>query len=280
MPEVQKVKATLYKISHLPLMRIMIGTLVCGIAMIATNALLKMMLGIEGDFPRIIRWILSTTVLVSTYYYFFRYFEGREVAELKRQYFLRETVTGLFVGIGLVGLIVLILYIFGFYAVKSMGEFSVLPLLFLFFVTAAALEEVIFRGIIYRIIEDTWGTKSALIVSALLFGSAHLFNDGVDIFSVISVASGGLFLGLLYSLKGRLWLPIAFHAGWNWTLGSLGTVVSGNEDLPTFLEVTLTGPEFMTGGAFGLENSIITIVLILLSSGIVTTMLIKKRQTF
>ena len=189
-------------------------------------------------------------------------------------------MVGLLIGMGLIALVVLVVYISGYYTIRSIGKPSVLLTIFIFFVTSAALEEIVFRGIVYRIIETTWGTKSALVTSALLFGAAHILNDHVDFISIISAASGGVFLGLLYSLKGRLWLPLAFHASWNWTQAAFGTVVSGNTDLPTFLDVNLTGPELITGGAFGMENSIITVGLIIFSSGLVISILIKKHQAF
>jgi uncharacterized protein len=63
-----------------------------------------------------------------------------------------------------------------------------------------------------------------------------------------------------------LWLPIFFHAGWNWAQVSLGVAVSGMEDLPNFVQSRLEGPDLITGGAFGPENSILTIGLVLILS--------------
>lgn len=278
MSNTSTLKASMFRIIHLPIVRILIGILICGTAMLVTNSLLRLVLGSEGDIVRILRWVLSSVALFFTYYYFFRYYEKREISELNPDYFWSETFLGFSLGLGLIILVILLLYLFEYYTILSMGKLSVLTVSFMFFVTAAALEEVIFRGIIYRIIETTWGTRSALIVSAVLFGMAHVFNDHVNAISIISAASGGVFLGLLYSLKGRLWLPIAFHAGWNWTQGSLGSVVSGNGELPLFLDVRIAGPELITGGAFGMENSIITVVFILIASGIAAALLMKKQR--
>ncbi len=269
-------KKTARWILHLPVFRILIGIIVCAFAMLATNSILRFMFGVEGDTLRIIRWLLSSAVLISTYYYFFKYYEQREILELELQNFLSESLIGLLGAIVTVTLIVFIMYVFRYYEVQSIGNVSVLMLTFIFFVTAAALEEIIFRGIIYRIVEDSLGTKIALILSALLFGGAHVFNEHANVISIISAASGGIILGLLYSIKRRLWLPIAFHAGWNWTLASFGTVVSGNDDLPSFLEAKLEGPDLITGGAFGMENSIVTVVLILFLSGIAYYLLRKE----
>lgn len=269
-------KKTASRILHLPVFRILIGIIVCAFAMLATNGILRFMFGVEGDALRIIRWLLSSAVLISTYYYFFKHYEHREILELKLQNFLSESLSGLLGAIVTVTLIVFIMYLFRYYEVQSIGNVSVLMLTFIFFVTAAALEEIIFRGIIYRIVEDSLGTKIALILSALLFGGAHVLNEHANVISIMSAASGGIILGLLYSIRRRLWLPIAFHAGWNWALASFGTVVSGNDDLPSFLEAKLEGPDLITGGAFGMENSIVTVGLILFLSGIAYYLLRKE----
>jgi len=140
-------------------------------------------------------------------------------------------------------------------------------MLLVLFATLSVTEEVIFRGIIYRITEESLGTNLALIISALLFGLVHLFNEHANAISVISAASGGILAGLLLSMTKRLWLPIFFHAGWNWAQASLGVAVSGIEELPGFIESRLEGPVLITGGAFGPENSVITVVFVLILSG-------------
>jgi membrane protease YdiL (CAAX protease family) len=160
------------------------------------------------------------------------------------------------------------LYVLGYYEVLSINSASALIMPLILFTTLSVFEELVFRGIIYRIAEESLGTNLALIISALLFGLAHLPNEHANVISVISAASGGILAGLLFSMTKRLWLPIFFHAGWNWAQASLGVAVSGIEELPGFLQVRLEGPELITGGAFGPENSVITIVLVLILSGV------------
>ncbi len=258
---------TMKRVLHLPLIRIAIGIVVCGIALLGTNNFLRLVLRSDADFVRAVRWLLSASVMLATYYILFRYYESRDITELSSTGLLGESLLGLSSSTLCISLIILILFALGYYKVLSTSNASNLLLLLVFFATLSVFEEVIFRGIIYRITEESLGTNLALIISALLFGLAHLLNEHANAISLISAASGGLLAGLLLSMTKRLWLPIFFHAGWNWAQASLGVAVSGIEELPGFIESRLEGPELITGGAFGPENSVITVVFVLILSG-------------
>jgi hypothetical protein len=125
------------------------------------------------------------------------------------------------------------------------------------------LEEIIFRGIIYRITEQSLGTWLALIISAMLFGIGHITNSHADFLGILSVAVAGIFLGVLYTLKSRLWYPIAVHIGWNFFQYFFGLPISGNDDFVYFMDASREGPAWYAGGDFGIENSVLTVFLIL-----------------
>lgn len=258
---------TMKRVLHLPLIRIAIGIVVCGIALLGTNSFLRLVLRSDADFVRAVRWLLSASVMLATYYILFRYYESRDITELSSTGLLGESLLGLSSSTLCISLIILILFALGYYKVLSTSNASNLLLLLVLFATLSVFEEIIFRGIIYRITEESLGTNLALIISALLFGLAHLLNEHANAISLISAASGGILAGLLLSITKRLWLPIFFHAGWNWAQASLGVAVSGIEELPGFIESRLEGPELITGGAFGPENSVITVVFVLILSG-------------
>ena len=267
---------TIKRVLYFPLTRIAVGVVVCGIALLGTNSVLRLVLRPEGDIVRIVRWLLSTLVLLATYHFLFRHYERRDITELSRTGMLRESLVGLFAGALCISLIIVVLYVLGYYEVLSTNSASALLLPLLLFTSLSVFEELVFRGIIYRITEESLGTNLALIISALLFGLAHLPNEHANAISVISAASGGILAGLLFIMTKRLWLPIFFHAGWNWAQVSLGVAVSGIEDLPGFLEGRLEGPELITGGAFGPENSVLTVVLVWILSGVAYYLTLKR----
>ena len=258
--------ATMKRVLHFPLTRIAIGVIVCTLALLGTNSVLRLVLSSEGDIARIVRWLLSTFVLLATYRFLFKHYERRDISELSRTDAIRESLIGLFTGVLCISLIIVVLYVAGYYQVLSTNSALALLMPLFYFTTLSVFEELVFRGITYRIAEESLGTNLALIISALLFGLAHLPNENANAISVVSASSGGILAGLLFSMTKRLWLPIFFHAGWNWAQVSLGVTVSGIEGLPGFLQAKLEGPEIITGGAFGPENSVITLVLVLILS--------------
>jgi len=272
--------STWKQILYYPLTRIIVGSVVCGLTILATNSILRLVLRSESDIVRSVRWLLSASAILATYCFLFRHYEKRKITELSTTNLLSESLLGLFLGALCIFLIILILFAQGYYEILSSQNASNLLLLLLFFITLSVFEEVIFRGIIYRITEASLGTILALVISGLLFGLSHLANEHANAISVISAASGGMLAGLLFSLTKRLWLPIFFHAGWNWAQASLGVAVSGIEELPSFIESSLEGPELMTGGAFGPENSIITVALVLILSGVTYYLTNRKGNIF
>lgn len=121
-------------------------------------------------------------------------------------------------------------------------------------------EELIFRGAVYRLLESSLGTAWALILSAILFGATHLSNPHATWFSALAIAiEAGLMLPAAYAWTRSLWLPIGLHIGWNFTEGGVfGASVSGRFGGQGVVNMPLSGPDFVTGGSFGPEGSVVT----------------------
>ena len=145
--------------------------------------------------------------------------------------------------------------------------------------SAAIGEELLYRGIGYRLMEQMFGTWAAIIGSGLVFGLMHMTNPGATVWGGISVAlAGGMLLGTLYALTRSLWVTIGYHAAWNVVQGPLlGIPVSGNE-LPAFLQATVTGPDWLTGGEFGAESSGVTVGMISALTIVLGMMLARRRR--
>jgi uncharacterized protein len=148
---------------------------------------------------------------------------------------------------------------------------------------AAVLEEVAFRGVLFRILESAAGTVPALWLQALLFAVQHLANvEGADlaqtVTTVVSVTLIGAFWALVFVYSRNLWVVGANHAAWNFAIFLTGLPLSGIEDWRALapFESRYNGPPWLTGGMFGPENSIITIVVITLS--MVVLYYLAKRQ--
>lgn len=143
----------------------------------------------------------------------------------------------------------------------------------------ACSEEVIFRGLLFRLIDERFGFWRAIGISSFVFGFAHIFQPDATIWSSIAITvEAGLLLGAAYKYAGTLWFPIGIHWAWNFAQGNVfGLDVSGGGAEESIMNATLTGPDFITGGSFGTEASIITPILGVLLSGIFIY-LIKNRN--
>ena len=260
-------KSIFLKILLFPLTRIIVGIAIfIAVPTLLNDWVLKPVLTriIPGESTeQIIRWTISIFLLIFLYVFIFRIYERRRITELAIQFAGKENIVGFISGGLLVGSIIVVFMITGSISFTILNPISVIfkPLILL--ILLALMEEIIFRGIIYRITEQSLGTWLALIISALLFGIGHIMNSHVDLLGIFSVALAGVFLGVLYTMRSRLWLPFALHVGWNFFQYFFGLPISGKDDFKYFLEASREGPEWFVGGGFGIENSVLAIVLIL-----------------
>jgi hypothetical protein len=126
----------------------------------------------------------------------------------------------------------------------------------------AFTEELLFRGILFRWIEEFGGSWVALIVTSALFGAAHIFNPNATWFSSFTIAvEAGVLLGAAYMLTRSLWMPMGLHAAWNFTQGFIFDVPVSGLDQHGLVEAKLSGPDLLSGGTFGLEASIIALAI-------------------
>ena len=126
---------------------------------------------------------------------------------------------------------------------------------------AGVVEELLARGSLFRISEQHVGSLLALVITGAVFGLQHIDNPGATLASTLSVAvGGGLMLCAVYMFTRTLWATIAVHAAWNFGQSVLGIPVSGNIQTGV-VKVQLEGPDWLTGGAFGIEPSVIALLL-------------------
>lgn len=180
-------------------------------------------------------------------------------------------------------LIISILYIVGCY-IPHKVDFRLNDQLegLTFFGLVAISEEITSRGIIYKLLCDKWNIWVGLIVSSLLFGFMHIFNDGATVWSALSIAiTSGWLLAIAYSYYDTLWVPIGMHWAWNFLEGNVfGCLVSG---MPvkgnTLITPILQGSDILTGGEFGPESSIVTIIICTVVSIGFTIMYLRKKSS-
>jgi uncharacterized protein len=193
-----------------------------------------------------------------------RVLEHREAGEAGRSGAVAEAGRGTLFGIGLFAATIAIIAVFGGYGVHGWGSLAAAIGAFGMTCAVAVAEEVMFRGVLFRIVEEKTGTWGAMAVSAILFGGLHLINSGATLYGAVSIAiEGGLMLAAAYTVTRTLWLPIGLHLGWNFAEGGIfGTNVSGSSDHTLGLfKGTVSGSSVLSGGSFGPEASIVALLV-------------------
>lgn len=133
-------------------------------------------------------------------------------------------------------------------------------------VGAAVTEELMFRGVLLRALERLGGSWVALAVTALLFGGVHMANPGATLWSGLAIAlEAGVMLGAAFLWQNNIWFVVGLHFAWNTCEGLLGVAVSGHRSA-SLLIARPTGPDLLTGGSFGIEASIVPVILSVLIS--------------
>lgn len=126
----------------------------------------------------------------------------------------------------------------------------------------AFMEELLFRGILFRWLEEFGGSFVALLLTSAMFGAAHLMNPNATAVAAFGIAiEAGVLLGGAYMLTRSLWLPIGLHAAWNFTQGEIFDVPVSGLDEHGLVQAKLSGPALLSGGGFGLEASLFAMVI-------------------
>jgi membrane protease YdiL (CAAX protease family) len=200
--------------------------------------------------------------IVLAYWLLVRFIERRRVDEMAAGKLIPHVVAGIVGGAVVFSLIIGVLWLLGCYHVNGINhDVSWLgPILVLGF-GAGIGEEIISRGVLFRIVEEGMGTWFALVLSALFFGGMHIWNPNATAWSSLAIAlEAGLLFGLLFHITRSLWMCMGLHAAWNVMQGPIyGIPVSGFEQ-HGLLASSMTGPTWLNGGSFGAEASAVAVI--------------------
>ncbi|MFI6656681.1 lysostaphin resistance A-like protein [Streptomyces sp. NPDC050523] len=227
------------------------------VAAVQDNAFLTLVLG-----------TVTAVLAVLVYRWVVRRTEHRPVTELAREGAGAAVARGALLGVLLFGAVILNLALLGDYDVHGLGSVGGAVGLVGFMAAAAVTEELLFRGVLLRIVEKRVGTWIALTLTGVLFGLMHLSNPDATLWgaAAIAIEAGGM-LGAAYVATRSLWLPIGLHFGWNFAeSGIFSTEVSGNDTKQGLLDATVSGSKLLTGGDFGPEGSLYAVLFGLLAT--------------
>ena len=219
------------------------------------------------------------TAALAAYVGWARFIERRPANELSLSGAGKEWGIGMLVGAGLYTSCALILIALGMYRIEGLNPWTFVIPAVAMALSSGVFEELLFRGVLFRSVEDMFGSWISLAVSSAVFGFVHLLNPGGTITGAIYISiEAGLLLAAAYMLTRRLWLSIGFHMSWNYTQSAIFSgIVSGGVSDPGLIRSNIRGPEVLTGGSFGLESSIIAFALCT-ATGIVLLIMAVRRN--
>jgi membrane protease YdiL (CAAX protease family) len=200
---------------------------------------------------------------LALYVAFVRLVEGRPASELALPALGRELGIGMLIGAGLYSACVVILMMLGIYRIEGLNPWAFMLPALAMALSSGVFEELVFRGVLFRIVEESLGSWISLLVSSFVFGFLHLINPAATVMGALFISiEAGLLLAAAYMVTRRLWMSMGFHMAWNYTQsGIYSGIVSGGDSDPGLIKATIEGPVALTGGSFGLESSLVAFVL-------------------
>ncbi|HVI99158.1 MAG TPA: type II CAAX endopeptidase family protein [Sphingomonas sp.] len=257
--------STVWKVIHFPLVLLVIGMVFMFVAAsltgVGTGLLQKAGLPSVGP-ATVVPGALGAALFTGAYLAFVKLVERRTPTAFGLAGWAKELGAGLLIGFLIFSAIVGVMALFGGYRVVGTRGLEVLwPVLGISLISGFP-EEIVLRGVVFRLLERWLGSWIALAISALLFGAGHLANPNASWFAAICIAfEAGIMLAAAYMVTRRLWAAIGIHAAWNFTQGGIyGIAISGLDTQGVFVP-RIAGSDLLTGGAFGAEASLPALIL-------------------
>lgn len=185
---------------------------------------------------------------------------------------LKDFLLGWGIGAAMLTTCVLLMWGFGAIQVTSfqfsanlVGEFLILVLAWSI---QGTTEELLTRGWMFSSLAAKHNIPVGILVSSLFFTFLHLSNDGISLIPLLDLTLFAILACLVMLKTGNLWVIGGLHAAWNCFQGNVFAFpVSGTQAGQAFIAVETSGPDWLSGGAFGVEGSIISL---LIQAGMIT----------
>lgn len=239
----------------------------------------------------------AQTITLITYYgyiimsgvalLYWKLIEKKPLAEMG----LTKRFGNYFIGI-IAGIILLAVSIFAIVLTGNIeynGIFKnidILMIIFLFggFIIQGATEEILCRGIVLHTLKEKAPTWIAITISTVLFIIPHFSSlfDGEMIYGIIGVANLVL-ISIIFSLLTirfkSIWAACGLHSFWNAILFCiLGLNLSGKDETVTaIVNMKSVGNNIWNGGAYGIEASLITTVVLTIAAILIWYMNRKRK---
>lgn len=248
-----------------PLARMCAASLTMFLALALSFALMEALLPKD----MLVAWpnLVAALACALGYWAYVNRVERRKVAELSGSGSLAEWTRGAGLGV-LLGLLTLApLGGLGVYRIEGVGDGFPLLKQIPEMLLVSVMEELLMRGVIFRIAEQAWGTWRALALTTVLFMAAHLPGE-ISLIGMLVTAAASLALTAAYQLSRRLWLPMGMHFAWNYLFSAVFSVPVSGHEARGWLRGSMSGLEWLSGGTYGVEASAIALLVWAVAAGL------------
>jgi membrane protease YdiL (CAAX protease family) len=213
--------------------------------------------------PLRVAWpqLLAALLCALGYSFYVRRLERRPVIEFAAPGAVREVASGLALGAALCLATLGVLGALGVYRVEGLNAWTAMLHSAPEMVLVSVFEEILFRAVLFRIVEQAWGSRHALIASTVLFVLAHLPGDGINLLGTVVTAVAAVGLAAAYMVTRRLWLAIGLHFAWNFLFDGVFSVAVSGHVAQGWIQGSLVGPTWLSGGRYGVEASVVALLV-------------------
>ena len=272
----------LQRILQFPLIRIVVAMVFLGPSVIVFNVVFGRLIETEvrwTSWPGDLAAVFVIGLAIWGYRLYSRFVERRPAFEVQSSGCVVETAPGFSLSSVFVIVTILAIALIGSYRVSSTNPASTLVHGFFIFGLLAFLEEIIFRVILLRLLEEIVGTWAAIVCVGAIFGAVHLVHDDATGLSAVAIAVQDLILSGAFVLTRKVWLSWGIHWGWNFAQdGVFGMPNSSVTILPSLIVPEIAGPTWLTGGGFGIEMSLIGVTLNVLAGVVLMKLAMDRRH--
>ena len=255
------------RIIRLPLVRLLLGLLlVGGPYFIIVTKLLYRFFDLFHNRPilfliRPLAYLSIALVVIALYGLYVGWIERRSLTEFSPAGWQRLVRNGVMYTVLFTAFIFVPLWLNGNLVLAVVNGWPYVPQALALAIMAATVEEVLFRGLLFRLVEEAVGSVAAIILVSLFFILSSYANPNVASWRAVPIGlEAGLTLPVLFMMTRNLWLCTAAHATWDALNYVIGIPEAGGPTKGYFTSI-LTGNELLTGGALGLESSLLASVL-------------------
>ena len=216
-----------------------------------------------------ISYAFLIAIMLLAGYLMTRFYDRRSFAGLGLGFHTRwkkEFTLGLLLSAGMITMIVMVQYVAGSvrFSLTGLGGGEILrdfSLYAIMFTAVAFMEEILFRGYLLQTLAEGIGRWPAAILLSFPFGILHFYNEGGTPVGALSTGLAGLLLSFAYFRTRSLWLPAGMHITWNFFTSWVFALPASGERLKSApLRAEISGPEWLSGGSFGPEGSVLCFV--------------------